>query len=263
MSSLYWSDTCLLRTHCEIHSVLHIHILLFLLKNFIYLFFIFDCAGSLLLCGLFSSFDERELLSNCDTQASHCGGFSCWGARALGSTGFSSCGSVSRAQAQCLWCRGLVAPRHVGSSRPRDRTCVSCLGMRILYHWVTREALWFLLIIFPSDPTCPHFTDSETEAHRGLQQAGQWQSWIQAHVCLSCAVCLHWLPCSCTQWMPQFDFFDFCTWCSGEVRAPVVFHTLALGRSQQCWLKSCPWGAGLFTLVNVRTPSLCALWSEG
>ena len=28
-----------------------------------------------------------------------------------------------------------------GPSRPRDRTCVSCLGRRILYHWATREAL--------------------------------------------------------------------------------------------------------------------------
>ena len=27
-----------------------------------------------------------------------------------------------------------------GSSRPRDQTCVSCTGGRILYHWTTREA---------------------------------------------------------------------------------------------------------------------------
>ena len=26
-----------------------------------------------------------------------------------------------------------------GSSQPRDRTCVSCIGRRILYHWATRE----------------------------------------------------------------------------------------------------------------------------
>ena len=30
--------------------------------------------------------------------------------------------------------RDLVAPQHVGSSRIRDRTCVSCIDMRILYH---------------------------------------------------------------------------------------------------------------------------------
>ena len=36
--------------------------------------------------------------------------------------------SGSRAQAAQLWPRGLVAPRHMGSSRLRDRTPVSCIG---------------------------------------------------------------------------------------------------------------------------------------
>ena len=40
----------------------------------------------------------------------------------------------SRAQSQQLWHTGLVASRHVGSSQPRDRTHVSCLGRQILYH---------------------------------------------------------------------------------------------------------------------------------
>ena len=34
----------------------------------------------------------------------------------------------------------LVAPRHVGSSRTRDGTCVSCISRWILYHWGTWEA---------------------------------------------------------------------------------------------------------------------------
>ena len=34
------------------------------------------CAGSSLLCGLFSSCGEQELLSSCDAWASHCSGFS-------------------------------------------------------------------------------------------------------------------------------------------------------------------------------------------
>ena len=41
-------------------------------------FFIFDCAGPLLLCGLLSSYSVR---------ASHCSGFSCCGAQALGPVG--------------------------------------------------------------------------------------------------------------------------------------------------------------------------------
>ena len=36
---------------------------------------------------------------------------------------------------------GLVAPRHVGSSRTRDRTCVPCIARRILNHCTTREVL--------------------------------------------------------------------------------------------------------------------------
>ena len=34
---------------------------------------------------------------------------------------------------------GLVAPRHVGSSRTRDRTPVPCISKRILNHCATRE----------------------------------------------------------------------------------------------------------------------------
>ena len=36
---------------------------------------------------------------------------------------------------------GLIAPQHVGSSWTKDRTCVPCIGRRILNHWTTREAL--------------------------------------------------------------------------------------------------------------------------
>ena len=66
-------------------------------------------------------------------------------------TGFSSCGAWaqqlwlagSRAQAQQLWHMGLAAPRHVGSSRTRDRTRVSRIGRRILNHCATREVPYF------------------------------------------------------------------------------------------------------------------------
>lgn len=45
----------------------------------------------------------------------------------------------SRAQAQYLWCTGLVAPWHVGSSWMTDQTRVPCTGGQILYLWATRE----------------------------------------------------------------------------------------------------------------------------
>ena len=70
-----------------------------------------------------------------------CAGFSLQWLLLLHSTGsrctaFSSCGT----QAQQLWHTGLVAPRHVGSSRTRARTRVPCIGRRILNHCTTREA---------------------------------------------------------------------------------------------------------------------------
>ena len=45
------------------------------------------------------------------------------------------------AQAQQLWPTGPAAPRHVGSSRTRDRTRVPCIGRQTLNHCATREAL--------------------------------------------------------------------------------------------------------------------------
>ena len=62
-------------------------------------------------------------------------------------TGFRSCSTQaqwlwfagSRAQAQQLWCKGLVAPQHVGFSRARDRTHVPCISWWILNHCTTRE----------------------------------------------------------------------------------------------------------------------------
>ena len=47
---------------------------------------------------------------------------------------------LQTAQAQWLWRTGPVAPRHVGSSQTRARTCVPCIGRRILNHYATREA---------------------------------------------------------------------------------------------------------------------------
>ena len=59
-------------------------------KKFIY-FFIFGCAGSLLV-RLFSSCGEQGLLSTCGAPASHCSGFSCYRAQAV-ECQLSSCGS--------------------------------------------------------------------------------------------------------------------------------------------------------------------------
>ena len=73
----------------------------------------------------------------CGARVSHCSGFSCCRAWALGMWA-----SVVVARGlQQLWLTGLVAPRHVGSSQARARTRVPCIGRQTPNHCATREAL--------------------------------------------------------------------------------------------------------------------------
>ena len=76
------SHPCLLQWQEGSHLLVFLVFLIF--KNI----FIFGCAGSSLLCGLFSSSGGY---SSCDAWASHCDGFS--SCRALGREGFNSCGA--------------------------------------------------------------------------------------------------------------------------------------------------------------------------
>ena len=100
-------------------------LILFLL---IYLLFIFGCVGSSFLCEGFLQLRRAGATLHRDAWASHYRGLSCCGAQA------------PDAQAQQLWLTGPVAPRHVGSSQTRARTCVPYIGRQILNHCATREA---------------------------------------------------------------------------------------------------------------------------
>ena len=123
------------------------HILgFFFFINLFFILFIFGCvSSSLLRVGFFQLWLAGAILC-CGAWASHCGSFSCCGARAL-ERRLSSCGTWtqqlwltgSRAQAQQLWRTGLVAPWHVGSSWTRARTHVPCISRQILNHCTTRE----------------------------------------------------------------------------------------------------------------------------
>ena len=46
--------------------------------------------------GFFASCGEKGLLSRSGTWATHCSGFSCWRAQALGRVGSNSCGSQAQ-----------------------------------------------------------------------------------------------------------------------------------------------------------------------
>ena len=115
----------------------------FLKNNFINSF-TFGCAGSSLLCRLFSSCGKRGLLSSCGAWALIAGLPSL---RSSGSrcTGFSSHDTWaeswllgSRAQTQLLRLLGSAYGR---SSLIRDQTCVSYVDRWILYPWTTRKGL--------------------------------------------------------------------------------------------------------------------------
>ena len=141
--------------------------------SFIFIYLFFGCTGSSLLCvGFFlqlrragatlllcTGFSLWWLLLLRST-GTRCVGFSSWSTQAqqLQHAGRRVCrlqqlrraGSrVCRLQqlwladsgvwAHQLWRMGLVDPRHVGSSRIRDRTHVPCIGRRILNQWTTRE----------------------------------------------------------------------------------------------------------------------------
>ena len=103
------------------------------LKKIIYLF-IYGCIGSSLLRAGFLQLRRAGAALRCGARASHGGGFLLQ-SRGSRRVGFRSCGS----RAQQLWRTGLVAPRHVGSSRTRARTCVPCISGRILNHCATRQ----------------------------------------------------------------------------------------------------------------------------
>ena len=101
----------------------------------------FDCAGSSLLRLGFLQLQQ----AGATLQLGVCGLLSAGASLVAGQR-------LRRAQAQQLWCTGLVA-RHVGSSRIRDRAQVPCIGRHILSHWTPREVLpWIGLLIHGSFP---------------------------------------------------------------------------------------------------------------
>ena len=79
-------------------------------------------------CGTwaFSSCCQWGLFSSCGVWDSLCGCFSCCRAQALGCVGFSRCS----AQAQQLWCTGLIVQSHVGSSWARIKLVSPALAGR-------------------------------------------------------------------------------------------------------------------------------------
>ena len=112
---------------------------------FLFFFFFLSLLG-LGCCAGFLWLQPVGATLHCGARASHCGGFSCCGAQALGTwasvveaRGLSSCGSQALERRLSSCGVGSVALRHVGSSWTRVRTHVPCIGRQILNPWTTRE----------------------------------------------------------------------------------------------------------------------------
>ena len=136
--------------------------------------FIFSCVGSSLLRMGFLQLRGAGATLCCGVWASHCGGFSFCRAQALG------------ARAQQLWCMGLVAPRHVGSSRARAQTLIPCIGRQILNHCATREVPYCLLLKDPlyHPKKKPHTHQQSLPIHPATSPAlGNHQSTFCLYLC--------------------------------------------------------------------------------
>ena len=97
---------------------------------------------------------KQGLLSSRGAWASHCSEFSC-----------------CRAHAQYLWCSGLVALQHVGSSQTRDRTPVPCAGTQMLHHWATRRSP-YIPLFWSSNPISRNVPYRKTNT--GTSLVAQW-----------------------------------------------------------------------------------------
>ena len=147
---LQWKEKCLcfLSSYSLLNPVqpgFYFLIYLFIFKKYLFIYF-WLCWVFVAVHGFFLVVASRGYSSL------RCMGFLLWWLLLLWIMGsrcasFSSCGgwaqqlwlAGSRAQAQQLWRTGLVALRHVGSSRTGAQTHVPCIGRRILNQCATRE----------------------------------------------------------------------------------------------------------------------------
>ena len=147
----------------------------------------------------FSSCSEQGLLSCCNAWVSHCSGFSCFCARALGCAGFGRCGSQTlehrlsscRAQAQLLCSnpgRGIepMSPALAGrffTTEPSWKPQSTCFPVqsscwRKPIERETRSPTSIPGVQLSSQPTGS--TNQPQAAHRGVSQQGRFGPQLQS-----------------------------------------------------------------------------------
>ena len=103
----------------------YIHLFYFI-HLFIYLFIYFGCIGSSLLRAGFLQLRRAGAPLCCSSRASHCGGFSCWGTRAL------------ETRASVVVVHGLSCSAACGIFPDQGSNCVPCIGRQIRNHCATK-----------------------------------------------------------------------------------------------------------------------------
>ena len=101
---IWWFSVFLFYAECKVvifFSFLYYTVMLFSFFFFKLIYFIFGCVGSSLLCAGFLYLWQAGATLRCGTWASHCGGFSCCRAQALGT--WASVVVVQRLSSCGLW----------------------------------------------------------------------------------------------------------------------------------------------------------------
>ena len=132
-----------------------------------YLFFFFICLWLcwvfVAVCWLFSNCSEQGLLFGCGAWASHCGGFSCWGAQTS------------------------AAPYHLGSSRTRVQTRL--LHWQADYlplsHWGSPVNVYWIDLLSSISTTSP--LTSHLDHIRSPRQVSLPQSYRFSLLCCGCS----------------------------------------------------------------------------
>ena len=131
----------------RMHFVLEL--LLFFFFNFIYLF-IFGCVGSLLLYMGFLQLWREGATLHCSAQVSHCGGFSCCRAQALGARASVVVAHRLQSAGSVIVAHGLSCSAAYGIFPAQGSNPVPRIDRQTLNHCATREALELLMISISS-----------------------------------------------------------------------------------------------------------------
>ena len=121
-----------------------------------------------------------------------------------------------------MWCSGLAASRHVGSSWTRDGTSVPCIARQILNYSITRAAP-----SYPFRGSCEQNPSSGPICLLSLTAYDMYLC-VCTHVCVCTCVCVCTRTCVCV---------CVCAWYGEEFRVFLDFFLFPSGVGVGCGLR--------------------------